>query len=210
MDSFPESEGFYSCTEHYYCNACVVETVHRSRKKNDEFPASCCARSRSGMSRAAYELLLGRDFIVEYRAKMLEHFTPHKLRLYCGNAQCAKFQYPKTFDTTDYRRTLARYGCGTVTCVGCKGSWMEGHFCPQSNSKPTWWPPYTKDCQIKQCPECKDWLMLFEACITWYVDHATTSSASSVWRSGTASTSTSAVRHTAIHPRGTIRKASNS
>jgi hypothetical protein len=165
-NEFSDSAGVLACVEHFYCNDCATEVFHRSLKDNNEFPASCCARSRHGLPPSLFEDLLGKEFIDSYRLKLSEHYTPESIRVYCANAHCARYHHPRSFDNSDHRRTIVACDCGTTTCVGCKSEWQADHACVQltSMSRPAWVPEYSSDCRIKQCPKCHEYIQLSEAC----------------------------------------------
>jgi hypothetical protein len=102
----------------------------------------------------------------EYKVKLHEYYTPETIRVYCANAQCAKYHHPRTLDDSDQRRTVVVCECGTTTCVGCKSEWEDGHACVpiDPSRRPVWVPEYTAECRIKQCPKCREWIQLSEAC----------------------------------------------
>lgn len=161
-----EFDGVLACTEHFYCNDCAVETFHRSMNDINELPASCCARSRSGLPPSLFRDLLGEDFMDKYMLKLHEYYTPQAIRVYCANAHCAAYQHPRHFNNSNHRYTTAVCGCSTKTCVGCKSTWTADHVCVATGtiSKSHWLPEYSAICRIKQCPKCKEWIQLSEAC----------------------------------------------
>ncbi|KAF2250468.1 hypothetical protein BU26DRAFT_424058, partial [Trematosphaeria pertusa] len=162
-----ESDGILACGEHFYCNDCAVETFHRSLKNINEFPASCCSKSRNGLAPSLFAELLGPEFMEKYRLKLHEHYTPTAVRVYCANPSCAEYKHPKSWDNTHRYYTLARCACGTTTCVGCRKEWAQDHVCRCSDLhdvKPAWVPPYSSSSRIKQCPKCHEWIELAEAC----------------------------------------------
>jgi len=163
---FPGTAGARTCDEHFYCNECAVEAFHRAMNNMNEFPASCCARAPSGLPRAPFEDQLSDDFKLKYMLKLNEHNTPEAVRVYCANAQCAKHMQSEKFDDSDQRHTVARCECGMLTCVGCKDEWKPDHICAQTNpmTKPSWVPQYSSTCRTKQCPQCREWIELSEAC----------------------------------------------
>lgn len=128
-DEIPESEGVLTCAVHFYCNDCAIQTFYRSLINRDEFPASCCPRSRNGVSPSLFEDLLGPAFMERYRTRLEEHYTPKVVRVYCANPRCAKWHHPRTFDDSDQRWTVVACECGTTTCVGCKAEKLSQHAC---------------------------------------------------------------------------------
>jgi hypothetical protein len=96
--NFVETEGVLACEEHYYCNDCAVEVFHRSMANINEFPASCCARSRNGLPPVLFEELLGVEFMDKYKLRLHEYYTPEAIRVYCANAQCSTYKHTKEFD----------------------------------------------------------------------------------------------------------------
>jgi hypothetical protein len=165
-DNFSAVDGVLACEIHFYCNKCAIEVFHRSLINKNEFPASCCARSRNGLPPVLFEDLLGPEFMDRYKLKLHEYYTPEAIRVYCANAHCALYKSPKEFDNSDQRRPIAHCECGTDTCVGCRNKWLPEHMCPRTSpaTKPAWVPTYSSSCRVKQCPKCQEWIELFEAC----------------------------------------------
>ncbi|KAH5036340.1 hypothetical protein HBI70_035340 [Parastagonospora nodorum] len=163
---FPDTAGVLACEEHFYCNDCAIEVFHRSMIYLNEFPASCCSCSRNGLPPALFTELLGQEFMDEYLLKLSKYYTAEAIRVYCANAQCAKYHHPRVFDDSDHRHTVSPCECGTTTCVGCKAEWQPEHTCLQLDPthRPAWLPEYTPECRIKQCPQCREWIQLSEAC----------------------------------------------
>lgn len=102
----------------------------------------------------------------KYMLKLHEYYTPQAIRVYCANANCAAYQHPRHFNNSNHRYTTAVCGCSTKTCVGCKSTWTADHACVATGSisKPHWLPEYSATCRVKQCPKCKEWIQLSEAC----------------------------------------------
>jgi hypothetical protein len=117
------------------------------------------------MPPAHLQALLGEAFMEKYRLRLLEHETPHSLRVYCADPHCAKIQHndASNINPQEAIRPLPRCGCGTTTCAGCKAAWQPGHQCATATA-PAWEPEYSASQRAKQCPLCKNWIELSEAC----------------------------------------------
>jgi hypothetical protein len=165
-ESFPESDGSYLCKDHFYCDPCTVDMFQRSLRYLDEFPASCCfPRTSIGMPPAPLQALLGEEFMEKYRLRLLEHETPHCLRVYCADPRCARIQQNDNsdIDVKSNMRSLPPCECGMTTCAECKAEWKPGHQC-ETVSAPMWEPEYSASHLAKPCPLCKNWVELMEAC----------------------------------------------
>jgi hypothetical protein len=129
----------------------------------EAFPAQCC----TPLPPRAVENILTHEVIAAYKAKAQEYNTHPVLRVYCVNDDCSMFIPAEKFEDHSLS-TVAPYVCGTKTCVGCKEKWKgDRHKCPNADgpgAKPDCMPAYAPDCRIKQCPACRKWVELREAC----------------------------------------------
>jgi hypothetical protein len=150
-DTFAPFAGIETCEAHFYCHHCAVYVFHRSLRNIDEFLASCCSETRTGIPITKIQHVLKNAFVEQYQLKLHEHGTPSSIRTYCANAHCATHMHPYTFDDTDQRYTLVPCQCGTTTCVGCKSPWESEHVCehPSPVAKPAWAPDFNSDCRMK-------------------------------------------------------------
>jgi hypothetical protein len=163
-DDFPFSGGVAHCEEHFTCNSCVVDAYNAAIADIDAFPAQCC----SPFPRPIVEHLLSPKVRVAYSLRAEEHYTPRAIRVYCVNEQCRSY-IPKSCVEDDHPLfTVARYSCGTNTCVGCKNEWEdEEHRCTDyvdDTVRPEWLPEYSASCRAKACPNCRMWMEHKEAC----------------------------------------------
>ncbi|KAL1601525.1 hypothetical protein SLS60_006440 [Paraconiothyrium brasiliense] len=163
-------DGIVSCAEHFICNDCVVQTFTLAAENpvSGLFPVKCCMKapgSRRGpivLRCRLVQHLLPPKVNEAYRRKEKEYYTPPTLKLYC--VDCGSWLDPETFQNKR-NYSWATCACGTSMCVGCKGAWQENHFCTNANdAKPDWLPPYSDDCRIKQCPDCRTPIEHWGAC----------------------------------------------
>ncbi|KAF2786714.1 hypothetical protein K505DRAFT_259292, partial [Melanomma pulvis-pyrius CBS 109.77] len=166
LEDFSPSEGVIACSEHFFCRDCAIQLVTRSLLNVDEFPVKCCLGTV--WSPSLFEYLLPKEIMTTYMIRLRAYNTPQPLRVFCANAECARYISPRSFDNNNLYATVACCSiCSTTTCVGCKKLWKEGHNCDQEEDprlQPSWLPPYTTECRIKRCPGCGSWLEHKEAC----------------------------------------------
>jgi hypothetical protein len=156
-------------------------------------------------------IFLVKRFMDSYRLKLSWQYTPETIRVYCANAQCARYHHPRSFDNSDQHHTIVACDCGTTTCVGCKSEWKADHTCVQltSTNRPAWVPEYSSNYRIKQCPSVGSKSSCPKPVTTWNARRATTSSASSAWYLRRTSTQTRGVQCMAIQMQVMVTKASS-
>jgi hypothetical protein len=162
-----ENDGIHTCPEHFYCNGCAVDVLHRSMKNTiDEFPPSCCARTREyGIPILVFEHLVDSEFRARYHTRLHEHVTPPAKRVYCANPECAKFLCAYEVSSDDIAVATCDT-CKTPTCMKCKHKHEVGRVCGKQVSTPqlTSMPAYSKTSRIKQCPKCSTLIELRQSC----------------------------------------------
>ena len=171
FDQYLINQGVVTCAEHFLCNDCIGDIFTDALDPlSSIFPVKCCPKGHDS-KRPAYlyrerlvQHLLPANVNEAYARKELEYETLPTLKIYC--AKCKAFIPPQGF-VTQGPYTIATCDCGTVMCVGCKGTWQDNHRCIDSNNpeaRPEWLPEYSKTFRIKKCPGCQMYIELKEAC----------------------------------------------
>ena len=165
-EDFEESDGIAPCEQHFYCNQCAVQVFRRSLRNMNEFPVVCCSRSRYGVPLHIFKDIVDAESLDAYDFKLEEHTTPKTMRLYCANPACAKFLRAQQSTRKVCSVQIATCTCGTITCTSCRELWKPGHICQvvDPTVRPAWLPEYNELCRAKQCPKCREWIELSEAC----------------------------------------------
>jgi hypothetical protein len=146
-EHYSENDGIHTCEEHFYCNGCAINLLSRSLKNTmDEFPPSCCARTREyGIPILIFEHLVDSEFRARYHTRLHEHITPPEKRVYCTNPKCAKFLCAYEVSSDDIAVATCDT-CKSPTCLKCKHKHQLGHVCGKQVSTPhlTSMPAYSK------------------------------------------------------------------
>lgn len=128
-----------SC-QHFICATCTSSAFDLAAKDESLFPPTCCRR----IPVAVASLYLSHDLHAKYKKKAVEFTT--KDRMYCSAEGCSEFIPPEivpaprhTLDNTlgDENNINAKCpGCGSWTCVTCRGIGHSFVPCPKDFGDP--------------------------------------------------------------------------
>lgn len=148
--------------QHRYCTQCLRNLLRDSLRDETLFPPRCCER----VPETTIKLVMGRQFMAQYRAKRIEFETQISNRIYCCNPHCARFLGPKQRNKSITRRVCEH--CGVGTCTRCRAmAQAEGEdyhvYCVPGEHDQTFLEA-VRDAGYQQCFNCHRWVELNFGC----------------------------------------------